>query len=260
MSESTVKLEIQNKIAEITIARPKALNALNTQVLDDLSSILNDLETNKDLRCLIITGEGEKAFVAGADIKEIKSLDSDSARKFSKKGHQVFRRLEVLPIPSIAAVNGFALGGGLELALACDFIIASQTAQLGLPEVTLGLIPGFGGTQRLTRTISPAWARRLILSAEKLSADQAKAIGLVTEVVPQDQLLETSRKLAGKIARQAPVAVQKAREVMERGWDVPLDESLIMEQDSFGDLFRTEDVQEGLSAFIEKRKADFQGK
>ncbi len=255
----TLRISNSDGVARITISREKALNALNTQVLDELNVAIDEIDKDKSIRVLVITGQGEKAFVAGADIKEISDLTSETAKAFAEKGQKVFRRLEVLKCPVIAAVNGFALGGGLELALSCDFIVASENAIFGLPEVTLGLIPGFGGTQRLSRIVSPSTARRLIYTGEKLDAKKAYEIGLVTEVVPQEELFKVVDKITGKISALAPVAIAHAKEAIDRGLDHILDEALHLERDFFASLYRTKDVREGTRAFIEKRKPNFVG-
>lgn len=255
-----VKLTKENSIATITISKPKALNALSSQVLNDINSALDEIEKDQDLRCLIVTGEGEKAFVAGADIKEISELNQATAFEFAGVGQKVFMRIENLKIPAIAAVNGFALGGGLELAMACDFIIASENAKLGLPECTLGLMPGFGGSVRLARKIGPAQAKQMMFTGDMVDAKQALQIGLVNEVVAHDALTDHVQKLAGKIAKRAPIAIAAIKKTVEATYGVETTKAMTIEQTEFGKLCDTQDVKEGTAAFIEKRKPVFVGK
>ena len=259
MSFETICFEKNNNIGILKINRPKALNALNRQVFADLNMLLNQIDEDKGLRCLIVTGEGDKAFVAGADIKEMESLDSDEARDFSRLGQSCFRRLEILRMPVIAAVNGFALGGGLELAMACDFIMASDNARFGLPEVSLGLIPGFGGTVRLSRYVGLGKAREMTYSGKHYKADAALNMGLVSSVFPQDQLMAEAMKMAEGIALQGPVAVGRAKLAINECFDLAVDAGMEMERSQFGDLFKTKDKEIGISAFINKEKAQFVG-
>jgi enoyl-CoA hydratase len=262
MAQRTVQLIIEDKIALITIHRPEALNALNRTVVNELESALRQLASmdHDSLRVLIITGGGEKSFVAGADIKEIHQLSPTDALKFAEQGQRILREIEKLKVPVIAAVNGFALGGGLELALACDFIYASENAKLGLPEVGLGLIPGFGGTVRLSRAIGPARAKEMILSAMPLSATEALQVGLVNKVLPPAELMTEVRRLATVIAGRGPVALDLAkRSIQETAW-LPIDEAMNFEARQFSNLFKTADVFEGTKAFIDKRKPLFQGR
>lgn len=263
-----LKLDVVNSIATLTVNRPEALNALNQQVVKELGEALASLEKKfpAEVKGLIITGAGEKAFVAGADIREINSLTTaggsasrQAAQEFAKLGHQNLRRLEKLPFPVIAAVNGFALGGGLELALACDFIYASENAKLGLPEVSLGLIPGFGGTVRLTRIVGENRAREMILSGNPLSASEALQIGLVNKVVPQSELLKESLKTMTSILSRGPLAVAAAKRVILEGASQALDQAINTEISGFAELFALKDTQEGTKAFLEKRKAEFKG-
>ena len=259
MKYETLNFEKLDNIGILKINRPKALNALNKQVLEDLDKQLDDIEADRGLKVLIITGEGEKAFVAGADIVELSSLTSDKAHEFSKKGQAVFRRLEILKIPVIAAVNGFALGGGTELACACDFIYCSKNAKFGQPEVLLGLLPGFGGTQRLARFVGLPMARELIYTGEQISAERALEIKLVNKICEQTTLLDDCFKVAKIIASRAPLAVAASKEAINDGYDVPLDKGLSFEVDLFSDLFDSSDVKEGTTAFVEKRKPLFKG-
>jgi enoyl-CoA hydratase len=258
MAYENIRLETEDAIAILTIDRPKALNALNSKTLQELESALNTLPTTA--RALIITGSGDKAFVAGADIAEMASISAAQARDFAALGHRVFHALEQLPIPTIAAVNGFALGGGCELALACDLIYASEKAKLGLPEVSLGVIPGFGGTQRLTRVVGKMRAKELVFTGERLDAAKAKEIGLVLEVLPADQLLAHCKAVAGKMVKNGPLAVSQAKRVIEFGADQDLRAANELERQGFAVLFGSEDQKEGMKAFLEKRPANFAGK
>jgi enoyl-CoA hydratase len=235
------------------------LNAINETVVAEIDAQLDEIDSDRDLRALIVTGAGEKAFVAGADITAMAEMNSEAAHKFAKKGQAVLRRLEILKIPVIAAVNGFALGGGTELACACDFIFASDNAKFGQPEVLLGLMPGFGGTQRLARFVGLPRAREIIYTGEQIDAKEALRIGLVNRVVPLDKLLDTALKTAQAIASRAPLGVAASKEALNDGYDVALDKGLEFECDLFSDLFDTEDTKEGIKAFVEKRAAKFVG-
>lgn len=259
MDYNTIKYEVNEHIAKITMNRPKALNALNSEVLDELDKCLDEIKANNDLRVLIITGEG-RSFIAGADIKEMSDLGGLEAKAFGNKGLSVFRKIETLPIPVIAAVNGFALGGGCELAMSCDIRIASNKALFGQPEVGLGLIPGFGGTQRLQRLVGQGWAKYLIYSAENIKADKALEIGLVQDVVEVEELEERVNTLAESIAKQAPIAVKLAKEAINQGAQVDIDQAMRIEENAFGLVFTTEDKNIGTQAFINKEKAEFQNK
>jgi len=258
----TLKSQVHQGVCVLTISRPEALNALNAQVLTELDHFLADLETKslEEIKVLVVTGAGEKAFVAGADIKEIHQLDAKSGQLFAERGQRVFRRFENLKIPSIAAVNGFALGGGLELALSCDFIYASENAKFGLPEVTLGLIPGFGGTVRLSRAIGMPRAKEWIFSGAMKTATEALAQGLVNEVLPAVELMPRVLKTAEMISSRGPVAVAAAKKSVMQAYDQTIDEGLKTEAHLFSSLISSSDMKEGTSAFIEKRKAVFQGK
>lgn len=259
MDYNTIKYEVNGHIAKITMNRPKALNALNSEVLDELDKCLDEIKANNDLRVLIITGEG-RSFIAGADIKEMSDLGGLEAKAFGNKGLSVFRKIETLPIPVIAAVNGFALGGGCELAMSCDIRIASNKALFGQPEVGLGLIPGFGGTQRLQRLVGQGWAKYLIYSAENIKADKALEIGLVQDVVEVEELEERVNTLAETIAKQAPIAEKLAKEAINQGAQVDIDQAMRIEENAFGLVFTTEDKNIGTQAFINKEKAEFQNK
>lgn len=254
-----VKLELDGAVAVITIDRPKALNALNKQVLSELSEAIAQVGSSKTIRALIVTGGGEKAFVAGADIAEMAAFSAAEAQAFGELGHRVLDSLEHLHIPVIAAVNGFALGGGSELALACDFIYASEKAKFGLPEVTLAVIPGFGGTQRLTRLVGRARAKEMIFTGDMVDAAKAKEIGLALEVLPPADLMAHCRKIAGTIAKRGPLAVAQAKRVIDGGADLQLKDGNSIERDGFAKLFGTADQKEGMAAFLAKRPSEFKG-
>ena len=248
-----VNYEVKGAVGVVTINRPEALNALNSAVLDDLKAVISGVDLN-EIRCLILTGAGEKSFVAGADIGEMSSLTKAEGEAFGKKGNDVFRQIETLPIPVIAAVNGFALGGGCEIAMSCDFRICSDNAVFGQPEVGLGITPGFGGTQRLARLVGPGMAKQMIYTARNIKADEAFRIGLVNQVVPQEELMPTVEKIAGGIAANAPIAVRNCKKAINDGLEVNMDEAIVIEEKLFGGCFETHDQVEGMSAFLEKRK------
>jgi len=255
-----VVYEQNGYIATLTINRPKALNALNSQVLAEISEALDNVDVNT-VRCLIVTGAGDKSFVAGADIAQMKDLDRDGGVAFGKYGNDVFRKLEVFPVPTIAAINGFALGGGCELSMSCDIRICADNAVFGQPEVGLGITPGFGGTQRLARIVGMGRAKEMIYTASNIKADEAYRIGLVNKVVPAEELMATVMKMAGKIAANAPVAVRLSKKAINEGLQVDMDQAIVIEEYAFGDCFATEDQKEGMSAFLEKRKEkNFQNK
>jgi enoyl-CoA hydratase len=260
MSESHVRVEHEGPFATVTIDRPKALNALNTRTLEELEKAAGLLARREQLRGVILTGAGEKAFVAGADIAEMQGMDALRAKHFGALGHRTLDAFSGLPVPVIAAVNGFALGGGCELALACDFIYASDNARFGLPEVSLGILPGFGGTQRLARLVGKARAKELIFTGDMIDAARAKAIGLVLEVVPLPQLLPHARATLERVAKKGPLAVRRAKEAVDRGADLELTDGNRMEQELFADLFETADRREGMTAFVEKRPPNFTGR
>jgi enoyl-CoA hydratase len=261
MSYQTIKVENQERTWMLTITRPQALNALNSQVLEEIHDFISGLEkkTFSEAAALVITGQGEKAFVAGADIKEINSLTPTEALAFAQKGQKLFLRLEALPIPVIAAVNGFALGGGCELALACDFIYASENAKFGLPEVSLGLIPGFGGTVRLSRVIGQNRAKELIYSGEMISATEALRLGLTNKVLPSVELLPAALAIAKTISGRASVAVAHAKRSVLESFDAAREQAMTIEAREFSALFTTKDFHEGTTAFLEKRKPRFVG-
>lgn len=250
-----VKYDKQDQIGIITINRPKALNALNSVVLEEIDKTLDgvDLDTT---RALILTGAGEKSFVAGADIGEMSNLTKEEGEVFGKKGNDVFRKIETLPIPVIAAVNGFALGGGCEIAMSCDIRICSENALFGQPEVGLGITPGFGGTQRLARIVGMGKAKEMIYTAKNIKADEAYQVGLVNAVYSQEELMEKAMKMAKKIARNAPIAVRASKKAINDGLQVDMDKAIEIEEKLFGGCFDTQDQREGMAAFLEKRKVE----
>ncbi len=250
-----VLYEQKENIAIVTINRPEALNALNSAVLSDLEAVFDAIDLDV-VRCVILTGAGQKSFVAGADIGEMSTLSVEEGEAFGKHGNDVFRKIETLPIPVIAAVNGFALGGGNELAMSCDIRICSENAQFGQPEVGLGITPGFGGTQRLARIINPGKAKELIYSAKNIKAPEALSLGLVNAVYPVEELLAEAEKLASKIAKNAPIAVRACKKAINDGLQVGMDEAIVIEEKLFGSCFATEDQIEGMKAFLEKRKVE----
>ena len=258
--------EVEGAVGTITINRPKALNALNSQVLDELNETLDavDLDT---VRCLVLTGAGDKSFVAGADIAEMSSLTKAEGEAFGKKGNDVFRKLETFPIPVIAAVNGFALGGGCEISMSCDIRICSDNAVFGQPEVGLGITPGFGGTQRLARLVSPGMAKQLIYTARNIKAAEALRIGLVNQVVSaevdeagnvtktaQEAVVAAAKKMAAGIAMQAPIAVRNCKKAINEGLNVDMNQAIVIEEKLFGDCFETEDQQAGMGNFLKPKE------
>jgi len=261
MKFETILLErLEPGIRLITINRPKAMNALSPQVLDELARAFVHVNAEGDARVLMITGAGDKAFVAGADIAAMRDMTAIEGREFALKGHATLRALELAPFPVIALVNGFALGGGCELALACDWIVASDKAVFGQPEVNLGICPGFGGTQRLARLVGKALALEIICTGRQVKADEALRIGLVNHVVPHDKLHEEGLKLARMIAAKGPLAVKMSKHLVQRGQDIDLANANAMEADVFGYLCATEDRHEGMAAFLGKRAPAFKGR
>ena len=258
MAYETLNYKLEDGIGVLTIDRPKALNALSPQVMAEFSDVLDGIEGNEEVRALIVTGAG-KAFVAGADISVMVEFNGLEAKSFSLFGQSVLNRLGALAQPVIAAVNGFALGGGCELALACDFIYASDKAKFGQPEINLGIIPGFGGTQRLARRVGIAMAKELCLTGEMLDAEEAPRIGLVNKVFPADELMDAAKKTALGMAQKGRVALREIKTVIEQGIGLDLIKACAWESDRFGVCFASPDQKEGMTAFLEKRKPEFKG-
>ncbi len=258
MSFENLLVDVADGIATITINRPQVLNALNTETLTELKQAFSEMDANDDVKVIILTGTG-KAFVAGADISEMRPLNAIEGRNFGLLGQSVFTFIENLSKPVIAAVNGFALGGGTELALSCDFIYASEKAKFGQPEVGLGVTPGFGGTQRLPRRVGMAMAKELIYSGRMINGATAKDIGLANAVVSPEELMDAVMKAAGEIASKGQVSVKMSKAAINRGMDVDINSALAIEADAFGLCFATEDQKEGMAAFVEKRKPNFTG-
>ena len=248
-----VKTEVQGAVEIITIDRPKALNALNPEVLADLKAAFEAVD-QENVRCIVLTGEGDKSFVAGADIGSMSTMTKAEGEAFGKLGNDVFLMVESFPIPVIAAVNGFALGGGNELAMSCDIRICSDNAVFGQPETGLGITPGFGGTQRLARLVGPGMAKQMIYTARNIKADEAYRIGLVNAVYPLSDLYAAAEKLAGQIAGNAPIAVRASKQAINDGLQVDIDRAVVIEEKAFGSCFQSADQQEGMGAFLEKRK------
>lgn len=250
---SFVTTEIQGAVAIVTIDRPKALNALNPEVLADLKAAFEAVD-QETIRCIVLTGEGDKSFVAGADIGSMSTMTKAEGEAFGKLGNDVFLMIESFPIPVIAAVNGFALGGGNELAMSCDIRICSDNAVFGQPEVGLGITPGFGGTQRLARLVGMGMAKQLIYTAKNIKADEALRIGLVNAVYPLEELMPAAEKMAETIAKNAPIAVRACKKAINDGMQVDIDRAVAIEEGLFGSCFETADQKEGMGAFLEKRK------
>lgn len=257
MSDALVVLNFEGPIATVTINRPRVLNALNQQTVRELGQALAEVAVKPDCRALIVTGAGEKAFVAGADIGEMANHTEREALENAQKGQHILAQLEALKIPTLAAVNGFALGGGCELALACDLIYASEKAKFGLPEVSLGVIPGFGGTQRLTRLVGRARAKELIFTGDMIDAAKAKEYGLVLEVVAPDQLIPHCKEVIGRMLKKGPLAIGAAKRVIDAGFDDTLAGGCRLEAEAFASLFNSADQKEGMAAFTAKRPANF---
>jgi enoyl-CoA hydratase len=255
-----IRTENRDGILVVTIDRPKVLNALNAQTVDEIYRVFEDARDDEAVKAVIITGGGEKAFVAGADINELAKNNPISGKQTSERGQYVLSRIERFPKPVIAAINGFALGGGCEIALACHIRIASEKAQIGLPEVSLGIIPGYGGTQRMARLIGKGKAIELICTGDRIPAAEAERIGLVNRVVAPESLMATAEELARKIMSRSPVAVRAAIEAINNGLDMSFDEGQFLEATLFGLLCSSQDMREGMAAFIEKRPANFPGK
>ena len=249
-----VKYDQDGFVGVITINRPEALNALNTEVIQDLDAVLDSIDLGTT-RVLVVTGAGEKSFVAGADIGEMSTLTKAEGEAFGKAGNDVFRKIETLPIPVIAAINGFALGGGCEISMSCDIRLCSENAVFGQPEAGLGITPGFGGTQRLARIVGVGKAKEMIYTAFNIKAEEAYRIGLVNAVYPQEELLAAAKKLANKIASNAPIAVRACKKAINEGLQVDMDQAIVVEEKAFGSCFETEDQKAGMGNFLEKDKA-----
>lgn len=248
-----VTYEQKGAIGVVTINRPKALNALNSAVLTDLEAAFDGVD-QASVRCILLTGAGEKSFVAGADIAEMSSLTQAEGEAFAKKGVDIFRKIETFPIPVIAVINGYALGGGCELAMSCDIRLCADTAVFGQPEVGLGITPGFSGTQRLPRIVGMGKAKEMIYTGKNIKADEAYRIGLVNAVYPAEELMAQAEKMASRIAGNAPIAVRASKKAINDGLQVDMDQAIVIEEKLFGSCFETEDQKEGMAAFVEKRK------
>ena len=260
MDLKNLKLETRDEVALLTVNRPQKLNAMNHETMAELDRAFSHLGSDEAVRAVVITGAGEKAFVAGADIQELARETATTGHVTALRGQSIFRRIETLGKPVIAAINGFALGGGLELALSCHVRVAAEWVKLGLPEVTLGAIPGYGGTQRLSRLVGRGRAYEMILTGDPVDAAEALRIGLVNRVVPKESLLETADTLARRMVRNAPFALRHALLAIDQGVEVDLEKGMLLEATLFGILCGTEDLREGMNAFLEKRKAAFRGK
>ena len=259
MAFKNVKIEKKEGIAIIKINRPKALNALNKETIIELTKVVGELDNDKNIKCAILTGEGDKAFIAGADIKQMSNMTPLEAKEFSELGHSMLKKIEDSRVPFIAAINGYALGGGCETLMACDICIVAKSAKLGQPEINLGVHPGFGGTQRLPRLVGRMKAKELLFTGRNIDADEALKIGLVNMVVEDEQLMETAEKIAGKIASKSSVQIQFIKELVNRCADIDLNSANSMEISYFASGFSTKDQKEGMKAFLEKRKPEFKG-
>lgn len=257
--EKKILISKDGAVATVRINEPKTLNALNSELLQELDVAFTALATDSEVRVIILTGD-ERAFVAGANIAEMSQMTYEEAKQFGAKGSAVFRKIESCPQPVIAAIGGFALGGGCELALACDMRLASAKAKFGQPEVGLGITPGFSGTQRLPRVVGQAKAKELIYSGKIISADEALAIGLVNQVYPPEALMDEAMAMAQSIAKNAPLAVQRSKEAINKGWDLEVDKGIELEVELFAQCFTTEDQRKGMSSFLKKEKANFHGR
>lgn len=260
MAYENVLLEKNGAVYTLTVNRPKVLNALNLATLDEIGVAAAEAGRDPEARVLLVTGAGDKAFVAGADISQMRDYTALEGKEFSQRGMRSFRTLETLPVVTIAVVNGYCLGGGCELAMSCDWIIASDKSVFGQPEVTLGVTPGFGGTQRLARLVGRALALELLVTGRNVKADEAQRIGLVNSLHPAEGLMDEARRLAEAIASKGPVAVRLVKEAVQRGQDLDLDNACLLESEVFGLCFSTEDLKEGMGAFLEKRKPAFRGR
>jgi len=260
MELKNVIYEKSEGIAIITINRPDALNALNAETIDEILQCLDDIAKDDNVRAVILTGAGPKAFCAGADIKAMKGMTALDARKLSQMGYKLCKAIENLEKPVIAAINGYALGGGLEVAMACDLRIASEKARMGQTEINIGLIPGWGGTQRLPRLVGKTLAKEMVFTGKMIDAQTAYQRGLVNKVVPPEQLMDAAKEMAKELASKAPVALKLSKMLINYGLETDLDTALVLEREAFGVVASTEDLQEGVSAFLEKRKPVFKGK
>ncbi|HAR95465.1 MAG TPA: crotonase [Deltaproteobacteria bacterium] len=259
MAYENLLVEITGGVAVVKINRPRALNALNSATLDEIAQAAAELEANDEVRVVIVTGEGSKAFIAGADIAEMAPMNPVEGMRFSERGHAALSALENMSKPVIAAVNGYALGGGFEVALACDIIYASEKARVGFPEVTLGIIPGFGGTQRAAKLVGLAKAKEMVLSGKTITAQEAYEMGFISKVVPADQLMETVNELAGKIRSNGPIGVKLAKACVNSSLSVDAESGMDLEAKAFGICFGTLDQKEGMGAFLEKRVPTYRG-
>lgn len=259
MNYENILFEVCDRIGILTFNRPKALNALNSATLDEVADVVGRAGRDDGIRVLVLTGAGEKAFIAGADITEFRTMNPLQARLFAEKGQEIFFRIEQLPKPAIACVNGFALGGGCEIAMSCDFIYASEGARFGQPEVNLGLMPGWGGTQRLTRLVGRAKAKELCMTGELIDARQALELGIAAKIFPSGSLLAETMQVAGLLASKSAGVLRSLKRVIDFGADVDLRSGCALEAEAFGVCFGSEDMYEGVSAFLEKRQADFKG-
>jgi enoyl-CoA hydratase len=259
MSYETIIYEVEENIAIIRFNRPKVLNAVNSAVVAEMKDALEKVASDKSIKVLILTGEGDKAFVAGADIAAMRDFTPLEARAFSRQGQELLFQLEALPIPVIACVNGFALGGGIEIAMASDFAYAVDSAKFGQPEINLGIIPGFGGTQRLSRLVGKSRAKELCMTGAMISAQEAKDIGLINKVFPKETLWEETMKVARLLASKGKVSIRAVKDTIERGYGQDLRTGCYMESDAFGICMASEDAREGMGAFLEKRKAQLKG-
>ena len=260
MDYQNIRLEKDGAIATVTIDRPKALNALNHQAITELHDCIDNIKDDASIRCVIITGGGEKAFVAGADISEMAKLDIIGAHALADRGQALMAKIERLPQPVIAAINGFALGGGCELLMACDIRLASDNAKIGQPEINLGIIPGYGGSQRLPRLVGPGKAKQMTLTGDPINAAEAYRIGLIDEIYPAAELMLKAKEMAQKIASKGPLAIKAAKEAVNVALDVDLGTGTRHEASLFAARFGSEDQKEGMTAFLDKRKAEFKGK
>ena len=259
MAYDNILFEVRDGVGVLTFNRPKSLHALNEKTLDEFAEVIEHVRGDESVRVLVLTGAGDKAFVAGADIKRFQQMNPFTARLFVEKGQEICFRIEALPIPVIACVNGFAFGGGCELAMSCDFIYASETARFGQPEINLGLMPGFGGSQRLSRLVGRAKAKELCMTGEAIDARQAMEIGLASRVFPADRLVEETMKVAKDLAIRSQLALRAIKIAVDRGADVDLKSGCSLEAEAVGLCFGSRDAREGIAAFVEKRQPHFQG-